>query len=65
MDFINAIPGIFVILGGLILLGVGIIWAIFPFLVCARLDKIKKAIDDGNMQAIRLAQRKTSQTFSE
>lgn len=61
MDFINAIPGIFVIIGGLMLFAIGIIWVIFPFLVCARLDKIKKAIEEGNMQAIRLAQRKPSQ----
>jgi len=55
MDFINAIPGIFVIIGGLVLLGVGIIWAIFPFLVCARLDKIHR-----ELQLIELSTKKAA-----
>ena len=55
MQFLEIIPGFVLIIAGLLSLAISIIWLIFPFLVCSRLDKIHR-----ELQLIELSTKKAT-----
>ena len=44
MQFLESIPAVLLIIGGIILTAIGIVWIILPFLLISRLDKIHREL---------------------